>query len=220
MHRIPYQTERFWQVLDGNLGSRKKWECPDISVLHQNVDVPIKPYCEMNNSETFPTNLAGNLWRTKIKYSTPKMYTPNPLLNWSTLARFWCKFWERRFRKCLEIYMTWLWECLFSWAESPPLWHTQCRSEWFAKGARSAREQAMSGGLLSSCTWCITSSHVNCVYQYSVNEHRSTEDDTHGRRQCRTWHALQRACIRIPGAIVWHPRSLESWFTKRWACAT
>ena len=93
--------------------------------------------------------------------------------------------------------MTWLWECLFSWAESPPLWHTQCRSEWFAKRARSACEQTMSGGLLSSCTWCITSSHVNRVYQHSVNEHRSTEDDTHGRRQYWTWHALQRACIRI-----------------------
>ena len=143
MHRIPYQTERFWKVLDGNLGSRKKWECPDISVLHQNVDVPTKSYCEMNNSETFPMNLAGNLRKTKIKYSMPKMYTPNPLLNWSTLARFWCKFWERRFRKCLEIYMTWLWECLFSWAESPPLWHTQCRSEWFAKRARANHERRL-----------------------------------------------------------------------------
>ena len=199
MHRTPYQTERFWKVLDGNLEIRKNgnvrtFQCCTrmwTSLLNHTAKWTIRKHFQW----TWP-----EIWeKTKIKYSMPKMYTPNPLLNWSTLARFWCKFWERRFRKCLEIYMTWLWECLFSWAESPPLWHTQCRSEWFAKRARSAREQTMSGGLLSSCTWCITSSHVNCVYQHSVNEHRSTEDDTHGRRQCRTWHALQRACIRIVG---------------------
>ena len=78
MHRIPYQTERFRKVSDG---PKKTWECSDISVLHQNVDVPTKSYSEMNNSEAFPMNLAGNLRKTKIKYSMPKMYTPNPLLN-------------------------------------------------------------------------------------------------------------------------------------------
>ena len=174
MHRIPYQTERFWKVLDGNLGSRKKWECLDISLLHQNVDVPTKSYCEMNNSETFPMNLAGNLRKTKIKYSMPKMYTPNPLLNWSTLARFWCKFWERRFRKCLEIYMTWLWECLFSWAESPPLWHTQCRSEWFAKRASKPWAEAYCRHVRD-----VSHHHMSIVYISTVLTNTVRRKTTH-----------------------------------------
>ena len=105
MHRIPYQIERFWKVLDGNLESRQKWECPDISVLHQNVDVPTKSYSKMNNSETFPMKLAENLRKIKMKYSLPRLYTPARLLNWSIISRFWCKFWERRIRKCLEIWV-------------------------------------------------------------------------------------------------------------------
>ena len=141
MHRIPYQIERFWKVLDLNLESRKNGNVRTFQCCTRMWTSLLNHTAKMNNSETFPMKLAGHLRKTKTKYSTPKMYAPDPLLNWSTLARFWCKFWERRFRKCLEIYMTWLWECLFSWAESPPLWHTQCRSEWFAKRARANHER-------------------------------------------------------------------------------
>ena len=61
-------------------------ECPDISVLHQNVDVPTKSYCEMNNSKTFPMNLAGNLRKNKNNiFDAENVYTKS----FTKLIDFW-----------------------------------------------------------------------------------------------------------------------------------
>ena len=77
-------SEKFWM----EILRAEKWKCPGILVLHQNVDVPTELYSKMNTLGTFPMKLAENLRKLEMKHSMPKMYTPNPLLNCSTLARF------------------------------------------------------------------------------------------------------------------------------------
>ena len=60
---------------------KKNWKCSEISVPHQDVEVPTKSYRKMNNLGTFWNEIRQNVERNQNEISNEKIYTPKPLLN-------------------------------------------------------------------------------------------------------------------------------------------
>ena len=73
-------------------GSRKIWKCSEISVPHQDVDVPTKSYRRMKILGTFWNEIRQHVERNQNEISNDKDFYTKYLTKSIDSERFWMKF--------------------------------------------------------------------------------------------------------------------------------